>query len=237
MSEKETKNNKKNSKGFYVALGLCLVAVGAAAFITYGTQNMSSTNEINETTYSESQEEPTETVDNTLSGITEKNNSDVQSTTNSTTTSSSQLDSITTAKQTYTTVYPAGEDVINEFSGTDPVYSITLNDWRTHDGTDFAATEGSEVQSIANGKVIDIYTDDMYGKTIAIEHDNNFVAYYCGLSDEVSVEVGDEVSVSQTLGNVGTVPCECLEEPHLHLMITEDNQYIDPMQILGIEVS
>ena len=34
-------------------------------------------------------------------------------------------------------MYPAGKNVMKEFSGDELVYSQTLKDWRVHDGVDF----------------------------------------------------------------------------------------------------
>lgn len=231
MSENKNNSKRQNGKGFYIALGLCLVAIGAAAWFTYGNQSVSDSTSSDTTSYTTTQELPAEPVDNTVSGITDDKSSSesLQSTAN--------VDAISNEVQEASIVYPAGEDVIEAFSNNEPVYSTTLNDWRVHNGTDFAADQGTEVQSIADGTVIDVYTDDMYGKTIVIEHTPGFIAYYCGLQDEVSVNIGDTVLSSQSIGKVGTVPCECLDESHIHLMVMQDNAYIDPIKILDTNKS
>ena len=50
-----------------------------------------------------------------------------------------------------------GTKVIREFSEKEPSYSETLNVWEIHKGVDVSTTEGQEIKSLLNGKVIDVY--------------------------------------------------------------------------------
>lgn len=130
-------------------------------------------------------------------------------------------------------VYPVENNtIIKEFSDEKPVYSKTFGDWRSHQGTDFKAEPGSDVKSITSGTVTDIYDDQLYGTTVVISHDPNFTAYYSGLDQNTCVTKGQKVNPEEKIGFTNKIPCESLDEPHLHLMINQDNKFIDPVLIL-----
>ena len=131
--------------------------------------------------------------------------------------------------------YPVENNVIKEFSGGKPVYSKTLSDWRTHEGTDFKSETGNAVKAVTSGTVKDIYNDSSYGTTVIIEHDGNFTGYYSGLENNTAVKKGDRVKSGQDIGTIGIVPCEILDGPHLHFMILKDEKFIDPILILEKE--
>ena len=111
-------------------------------------------------------------------------------------------------------------------------YSKTTADWRTHRGTDFAAKQGTAVKAMADGTVTAVEKDPLYGNIITIEHEG-FTARYCGLSEKAVVRKGDHVKAGSPIGYIGVVPCEMLEETHLHLEILRDGQVSDPMTLLA----
>ena len=129
-------------------------------------------------------------------------------------------------------MYPAGKNVMKEFSGDELVYSQTLKDWRVHDGVDFEVEKGTAVKAMTNGTVTDVREDPMWGTVVEIDHGNGVIATYCGLAKNVAVKKGDAVTTSQQLGAVGEIPCEIAEASHLHLKVTKDDQLIDPTTLL-----
>ncbi len=225
MTEKTNINTKKKQKGFYLALTLCMLAIGAAASITYNSFSKNNNHEEIPDTISDN--EQVVVTENTLSGIEKEIDSSSAVSDKEDTTSTETLAPNTTKK-----ILPCGENISKNFSNENPIYSVTLNDWRAHNGTDYIASKGDAVISIGNGKVKEIKDDDMLGKIIVIEHDEGFEAFYCGLASEVFVSQGDSVDIGQKIGTVDTVPCECLEEEHLHLEIKKDGKLIDPVEFL-----
>ena len=129
-------------------------------------------------------------------------------------------------------MYPAGQNVMKEFSGDELVYSQTLKDWRVHDGVDFEVEKGTAVKAMTDGTVTDVREDPMWGTVVEIDHNGGVVATYCGLTKNVAVKKGDAVTTSQQLGAVGEIPCEIAEASHLHLKVTKDGQIIDPVTLL-----
>ena len=230
------RKSKNSSKGFYIALGVCLIAIGVAAWTTYDSVVNYANPDDSQSTGS------TQQVGEQVSGVTETPSSKIEVITPSETpsskaesssqqSSSSQPAKTTLAQsQTPTYSYPVGKTVSLEFSGDELIYSKTLKDWRAHTGVDFAAKAGDEVKSISSGTVTNVYQDDLLGKVIVVDH-SGIEAYYCGM-DEVSVQKGAKVQAGQKVGTVGELPCECEDDSHFHLSVKRDGKFIDPLSIL-----
>ncbi len=248
-----TENNKKNiigpedgskskkNRNFYIALTLCVAAVSAAGWSTYqSVKNFLSPVGVNSKAKrgdSQKSDKHKNILESEKSEIFGKEESPI----NSNAKRKGNASSIGTAEETKSVsaeadgnliIYPSTKNVIKEFSGDNPVYSKTFSDWRTHQGTDFRAEEGSMIKSITDGKVKDITNDSVYGTTVVIEHSPGFTAYYCGLGENALVKPGQEIRTGDDIGSIKNVPCEILDEPHLHLMISKDDKFIDPILIL-----
>ncbi|MDR3178924.1 MAG: M23 family metallopeptidase [Oscillospiraceae bacterium] len=130
-------------------------------------------------------------------------------------------------------IYPVEKNILKEFSES-PVYSKTFNDWRSHNGIDLKIEEGTEIKSIADGKVLSIKDDPIFGMVITIEHEKSrIVAEYCGLDKKILIKQGENVKQGQKIGTVGKIPSESSDPTHLHLTIKKDNKFINPKDILG----
>ena len=129
---------------------------------------------------------------------------------------------------------PLEGTVIQNYSMDKLAYNATTRDWRTHDGMDIAAPEGSEVKAVAEGTVLAVIADDLYGQTVTVEHAGGYVTHYANLAEEVAVSAGDRVSAGQILGTVGkTALAEVGSEPHLHFAVYKNNVPQDPEAYLG----
>ena len=242
---------KPSSKGLYIALGACLIAVGVAAWTTYDSvvkyatpddepqsEALQSTTPTNDTVSGvygepESSSRPESSSQPESSAVDSSSSAVVSSKTESKTESKAnqkltEADTPTAANVT-TYSYPVGKTVIRKFS-TDPIYCKTTLDWRAHTGVDLSAKQGDPVKAIANGNVTKVYKDDKLGNTVIISH-GNVEAWYCGL-DQIKVKDGDAVETGQELGTVGTVPNEQEEESHLHFATKVDGEYVDPLTLL-----
>ncbi len=130
---------------------------------------------------------------------------------------------------------PAEGYIDKEYSDNDLIYSVTMGDYRTHNGIDITGDPGSAVRAINAGVIQDIYFDDFYGYTVKIDHGENIVAYYMNLSEALpaGIAVGSKVKHGQTIGGIGkTATIESAEVSHLHLSITVNGKYVDPREIL-----
>lgn len=252
---------KKGGKGFYIALGMCLIAIGVASWTTYDSVVQFGTES------SSSSRQQTEPAQNTVSGIYADRPSSSQSPSSSMAQPSSQEEpskpepsASTAAKpepapssaaepsapaepepaqsaaaqpEDTSLVYPCGDTVTKNFSGESLIYSETMQDWRAHLGVDLGAKNGDAVSSIGAGIVSEIRKDDLLGNIIEIEHADGLVSRYCGLGDTFLVKEGDSVTAGQKIGSVSTVPYELTERPHLHLEILKDGKYVDPISVLS----
>ncbi len=238
-----------SGKGFYIALAVCMVAVGGAAWSAFGGGDSSlmesqvddySSQVVVDWGESQAVDNPASDIPIVVSdpGDLEPEESEPESSTTAVQapaepeeTSQAPAANQDDGKQA-AVMYPAGQNVMKEFSGDELVYSQTLKDWRVHDGVDFEVEKGTAVKAMTNGTVTDVREDPMWGTVVEIDHGDGIVAAYCGLAKNVAVKKGDAVTTSQQLGAVGEIPCEIAEASHLHLKVTKDDQVIDPVTLL-----
>ena len=120
--------------------------------------------------------------------------------------------------------------VLNAYSGDELVYNKTLGDWRTHNGVDYACTQGSAVAAPTSGKVTYAGPDGNWGTVVEIADSEGRSWRLCGVASP-SVKVGDTVEAGQKLGTAGGVSCECAEESHIHLEVKQGETYLDPAKL------
>ena len=129
---------------------------------------------------------------------------------------------------------PVAGNVLAHYSMDKLAYNATTRDWRTHAGMDIAAPEGSKVCAVADGTVLAVFTDDLLGQTVTVEHEGGIVTHYANLAEEVQVSAGDSVSAGQVLGTVGkTALSEIGSEAHLHFAVYKNNVPQDPEDYLA----
>ena len=117
-----------------------------------------------------------------------------------------------------------------------PVFSATMNDYRTHGGVDFACQPGTPVLASAAGEVVSCFKDPMMGYTVTLAHAGGAVTRYRGLSEESSelVKIGDKVAAGQIIGASGeTALIESAEENHLHFELAVDGKNVDPADYMN----
>jgi murein DD-endopeptidase MepM/ murein hydrolase activator NlpD len=118
-----------------------------------------------------------------------------------------------------------------------PVYSITMNDYRAHTGVDITAPIGSKVLAASTGVISRVWNDPMMGRCVTIDHGDNIFTTYMNLADELDkiVEVGAKVSMGQVIGAIGeTSLVEIAEEPHLHLEMKINGNYVNPLDYISV---
>ena len=130
-------------------------------------------------------------------------------------------------------VSPLNGEVVPACSMDQLVYSETLGDWRTHDGIDIAAVQGTTVLSASSGTVTSVTDDPLMGTTVTIRHDGGYETTYANLQARPNVEAGETVSAGQIIGAVGrTAAAESAQGPHLHFAVTKDGVPVDPGEYL-----
>lgn len=216
----QKKNINANRLGLYFSLFLCVLALGVGAISARDrSEKLGSKNAV------------------TTKSVVEirKNQTNVQKDTTTTSTLQSTAKKSTITKRIVAKEFrmPIDREIIKEYSSDTLIYSDTFCDWRKHDGIDIAADKGEKVLCAGAGKVKKVYTDDMLGKVVAVNHGNKIVTYYCGL-ETVQVQKGDVLTLGQTIGTLGEIPSESADKPHLHFYVQKDSKTVDPIKTLGI---
>lgn len=130
-------------------------------------------------------------------------------------------------------IMPVKGDISHPFSNGELVKSETLGVWKTHDGCDILCDVGTEVRSMSEGVVKEIKDDPLWGVYVVVEQNNGLDVQYCGLAKELEVKAGQAVKQGETLGKTGeTNQCEILQQPHLHLAVKSNGNWIDPMSVV-----
>ena len=105
---------------------------------------------------------------------------------------------------------------------------LTARDWRTHEGADYAGEEGDAVRAIADGTVLRVGDDTIYGKYVILSHTQDMNSLYAGL-DNITVSEGDSVKGGDQLAELGSpMPLEQALGVHLHLAVTKEGNAVDP---------
>ena len=120
--------------------------------------------------------------------------------------------------------YPVRFSRISSTFGTrrHPILGYT----RAHKGTDYAAGEGTPVQSIGDGVVVSAGWNNGYGKLVQIRHPNGYVTRYGHLSAIAEgIYPGARVKIDQQIGRVGHTGLAT--GPHLHFEVLINGEQRD----------
>jgi murein DD-endopeptidase MepM/ murein hydrolase activator NlpD len=104
-----------------------------------------------------------------------------------------------------------------------------LHQVRAHRGVDYGAPQGSEVVSVASGRVLSASFDDASGRMVRIRHASGYVSLYLHLSSFASgVRAGVPVAQGQTIGRVGSTGLAT--GPHLHYGLQKNGVFVNPLR-------
>ena len=218
--------NRGNRRGYYIALGLCAVAICVCGILyARGTEAVDPVGG-----------EPNQTVGGTLPG----KDLPVVATDPDDHVSAAGDEALTnvpdpTEKQILKTAYPLEGQTVAVYAMDALAYNQTTRDWRTHDGLDIGADAGTQVCAAAEGMVYTVFEDDTMGMTVVIRHQDGYVTEYSSLAQEVLVAPGDQVSLGQPIGTVGTTALlESAVGSHVHFSVTHDGASMDPLEFLNL---
>ena len=210
-------------KGYYIALILCAVAIGVTGYLYY--RNTGDTLDPNDPSGGISVMNPTGDVG---TQGTKPHDPALPTTPDPTKPSS-------TKPKVFKTEAPVNGEHVMDYCMDCLGYNPTTRDWRTHDGVDIAAEEGTKVCAAADGTVYTVYTDEMMGTTVVIRHENGYVTTYASLAQQVTVKAGDSVKLGDTIGYVGSSALlECAIGDHVHFSVTCNGETMDPEAFLNL---
>ena len=208
-------------RGYYIALALCLAAVGTIGYfalrerpVTVKQQEPAPTLDI--------QPAPTQPVAKPAPVVIPE--------------PEPQPEITEPAELLPQVVSPLDGTTVTVFSMTELLYDTTMADWRTHDGIDVQAEEGAAVKTAAGGTVQSVTDDELMGTTVVIDHEGGYSTRYSSLQKDVPVTAGQQVVAGEVIGRVGTTSAaESQMGPHLHFSVSRDGAVIDPRDYVGSE--
>lgn len=220
-------NNKNNGgvfgRGYYIALILCAAAITAAGLLYYRNSNdveASLNGEATDAVVADVEQEQDVAAVATQSGETESGASETTA---------------PTRKPGLKTAAPVSGETVAVYAMDTLSYNETTRDWRTHAGIDIAAEEGTPVLAAADGEVYTVYSDDTMGTTVVIRHEGGYTTQYSSLAEDVSIAVGDQVTLGQQIGSVGsTALLETALGDHVHFCVLYQDEAMDPAEFLAL---
>ena len=221
-------SNKKfgnaGSKGYYIALILCAVAIGISGYLYYSnSQKDEDEAQLASPEASVVATDPVQQEDLPVVA-TQPATEDTQAT----------EPSVEVTRKPIKTVSPVNGEIISVYAMDALSYNPTTRDWRVHNGVDLAAEEGSAVCAAADGTVYTVYDDETMGMTVVIRHEDGYVTTYSSLAQEVSVAPGDRVSAGQKIGGAGTTALlENAIGAHVHFSVSLNDEPVDPEDFLS----
>lgn len=223
MSNK--KNHSGSGWGYYIALGLCAVAIGVSGYL-FSLQNEEPDPALND---------PNQTV----AGTVPQDDIPVVATKPQTTEPTEGTEPSATTEPTsgwsLKTGYPVEGQTVAVYAMDALSYNQTTRDWRTHDGLDIAAEAGTQVCAAADGTVYTVYEDETMGMTVVVRHEGGYTTEYASLSQEVLVTPGETVTLGQAIGTVGSSALlETALGDHVHFSVTQDGEPMDPLEFLNL---
>lgn len=240
------------SRKLYIALGVCLLAAGALSINSslFSTPKMTaepSTGEkvtyknVSDPIFHENIPEIKTPEPISQMPVTEVSSTQRTATEEQETAAVFDNDSATLSEaQTESQPEPISFDLpINGTLGRDysmgmPVFSDTMNDYRTHNGVDITAEAGKQVKTAAPGKVTAVISDPVWGNTVEIDHGQGYVSRISGLADAGLITKDSTLVEDTVIGVVGTVPVEAKDEPHIHFEMRLNGELCDPLEVLGL---
>lgn len=228
----------------FLAINSMMVKLGTADSAPFGASSQSNTTETKEDNVWDSSKAPAETKQENVpvsepeaisnsgqGGSSASLNTQPSPSASSDVPSASDAPSAPAESQTAQYTSPVTGSVLQAFSGDELVFNTTLQDWRTHNGVDFAVSASSPVKAPMGAKVTAVDKQDpLWGGVVELTDDSGTVIRLCGV-DKISVSQDMQVKQGDTLGIVGEVACETESESHLHVEVLQNGAYVDPQQI------
>ncbi len=230
-------------RGFYIVLALCAVAIGASVYVNYPNESpdsLSDTKQIYET--SENIVIPNEVVvappeiknevPSNVSDTMKANEPELEVTVPVEVTTEDVADvslEVKVTKDEPLFMYPTStKEVLQPNSNNELVKDLTMNDWRTHNATDYVVKEDENILAITDGVVKSITTSDEYGTVIEIEHSEGLITKTYGLKSETTVKVEDNVVAGDVIGVAqGVILFEQKLGEHIHIEATKNGENFD----------
>lgn len=216
-------------RSFYISLGVCILAISVAGWSTYKSIKDFSDANINKRDNSQIIRTKRK---KTAEEIPKKNIKNIDF--NNLKPAANQEENLKEVSAKLANpefIIPVRYSELTEYKD-DLEYSEEFGDWRTSDGVEFTGELNSAVSAIADGKIIEIFDDPTYGKTVKINHESGdgseVIAYYSRLDPKsIFLKKNDKIKQGQEFAK--------LENKNMHFMIQINDKFVNPIKTLGIQ--
>ena len=100
-------------------------------------------------------------------------------------------------------------------------------------GITYSSTEEFDVVSIMDGTITKIYSNDLLGNVVEIEHDKDFISVYQMINNiSENLQVGTKVTRGEIIAKSGTSKL-APENYNLHFELMKEGSLVDPNNYLG----
>ena len=224
-------------RSFYISLFVCILAIGAAGFSTYKSVKDFTNSDKRKTGIYSGYSKKKKSAEEIPKMIELPKKSESKPMINDKTISDTKKSEHEEVKQVNAKV--ASDLFVTQIEyikvskfNDDLEYSERFQDWRTNDGVDFKGLAGSNVYSIAEGKIIEVFEDPSYGYSLRVtykdsDNKNIICSFYNLDKNNIKLKVGDIVKRGQKIASI--------EDNILHLTMQKDKKMIDPCKVLKIE--
>lgn len=125
-------------------------------------------------------------------------------------------------------LWPVEGSVILGYSMDQTVYFSTLDQYKYNPAVIISGNVNDKVKSAANGRIIDISTNEVTGCTVTMDMGDGYTAVY-GQLKEVPYEVGAYIEAGNTIGFVSEpTKYYALEGSNVYFAMQKDGEPIDP---------
>ncbi|MFZ5950331.1 MAG: peptidoglycan DD-metalloendopeptidase family protein [Candidatus Rifleibacteriota bacterium] len=102
----------------------------------------------------------------------------------------------------------------------------TLGTRRFHNGIDLPVPNGTRLNALGNGTVVDAGYESGGGRYVKVRYDNGYESFYCHLKS-YSVRKGQRVNAGQEIARSDNTG-EWTTGPHLHFALKKNGQNVNP---------
>lgn len=128
--------------------------------------------------------------------------------------------------------WPLSGNVIMNYSMDQTIYFATLDQYKYNPAIIIQGNVNDKVQSVADGTVSHIETNEETGCTVTVDLGDGYSAVY-GQLKEVPFNAGDYVNAGETIGYISEpTKYYSMEGANLYFQLLKDNASVDPMQYL-----
>lgn len=125
--------------------------------------------------------------------------------------------------------------ISRDYTDTLMVWNPSLEQYSTHTGIDFKSQDGN-VYAVCDGTVKKVGSNNLDGNYIVIEHADGYQSTYKSLQEPSTLKAGAKVKQGQLIGKMSsTQGSESLDGDHLHLEMTKNGEFINPLEVILLD--